>query len=194
MSLLTRTDQKFLSFALSSLWKLMPGLAGLSCRSKAVVLTAFCSSPASRARLSVNVSAMRNSIGSDSPFEGWHRANHEFVKQRHRKSHVSMRWAIDHAFADQFRSDRADAGNLYVQSVCYIAGALRAWPQLSHCPQKGLLARREPIETDAEEILVQSRDDRRGRLFDDPQRDNACRGEVPSLVSPFLKKIRVPLR
>ena len=30
MSLLTRTDQKFLSFALSSLWKLMPGWAGLS--------------------------------------------------------------------------------------------------------------------------------------------------------------------
>ena len=32
MSLLTRTDQKFLSFALSSLWKLIPGLAGLSCK------------------------------------------------------------------------------------------------------------------------------------------------------------------
>jgi hypothetical protein len=41
----TRTDQKFLSFALSSLWNCMPGLAGLSCRSNAVVLTAFCSSP-----------------------------------------------------------------------------------------------------------------------------------------------------
>src|SRR6266542_7062078 len=39
----------------------MPGSAGLSCRSKAVVLTAFCSSPVSRVRLSVNVSAMRNS-------------------------------------------------------------------------------------------------------------------------------------
>src|SRR6202047_3856226 len=62
MSLLARTDQKSLSFALSSLWKLMPGLAGLSCKSKAVVLTAFCSSPVNRARLSVKVSAMRNSI------------------------------------------------------------------------------------------------------------------------------------
>src|ERR1700730_3858548 len=62
MPLFTRTDQKFLSFALSSLWKLMPGLAGLSCRSNAVVLTAFCSSPVSRARLSVKVSAIRSSI------------------------------------------------------------------------------------------------------------------------------------
>ncbi len=52
MSELTRTDQKFLSFALASLWKLMLGLAGLTCKSKAVVLTLFCSSPVSRARLS----------------------------------------------------------------------------------------------------------------------------------------------
>ena len=58
----TRTDQKFLSFVLSSLWKLMPGLAGLSCKANAVVITAFCSSPVRRARLSMNVSAMRNSI------------------------------------------------------------------------------------------------------------------------------------
>src|SRR5277367_5831955 len=62
MSLLTLTDQKFLSLALSSLWRLMPGLAGLSCKSNAVVFTAFCSSPVRRARLSVNVSAMRNSM------------------------------------------------------------------------------------------------------------------------------------
>ena len=67
MSLLTRTDQKFLSFALSSLWKLMPGLAGFICRSKAVVLTAFCSSPVSRARLSVKVSAMRKSTSAYAP-------------------------------------------------------------------------------------------------------------------------------
>src|SRR3990170_2855302 len=62
MSLPTRTDQKCLSFAFSSLWKLTPGLAGLSCKSNAVVFTAFCSSPVRRARLSVKVSAMRNSI------------------------------------------------------------------------------------------------------------------------------------
>jgi len=61
-SLLTRTDQNRLPLALASLWKLIAGLAGSSCRSKAVVLTAFCSSPVSRARLSVKVSAMRNSM------------------------------------------------------------------------------------------------------------------------------------
>ena len=59
---LIRTDQKFLSLALSSLWKLIPGGAGLSCKSNAVVLTAFCSSPVSRVRLSVKVSAMRKFI------------------------------------------------------------------------------------------------------------------------------------
>src|SRR5690349_11599332 len=57
----TRTDQKFLSFARSSLWNCMPGFAGFTCRSNAVVFTAFCSSLVSRVRLSVNVSAMRKS-------------------------------------------------------------------------------------------------------------------------------------
>jgi hypothetical protein len=38
----------------------MPGEAGLSWRSKAVVFTAFCSSPVNFARLDVNVSAIRN--------------------------------------------------------------------------------------------------------------------------------------
>src|SRR5712691_9683642 len=64
MSWLTRTDQNRLSLALASLWKPMPELTGLSCRSKAVVLTDFCSSPVSRARLSVKVSAIRKSMGS----------------------------------------------------------------------------------------------------------------------------------
>src|SRR6266542_2066575 len=54
--------QDLLTLALPSLWKLIAGLAGSSCRSRAVVLTAFCSSPVSRARLPVKVSVMRNSI------------------------------------------------------------------------------------------------------------------------------------
>src|SRR4051812_18122494 len=62
---LTRTDQKSLSFALSSLWNCIPGLAGLIWRSKAVVLTSFCSSLVKRARLSVKVSAMRKSTRLD---------------------------------------------------------------------------------------------------------------------------------
>ena len=48
--------------ALSSLWNFILGWAGFICRSKAVVFTAFCSSPVRRTRLSVKVSAMRNCI------------------------------------------------------------------------------------------------------------------------------------
>src|SRR5436189_2799 len=40
----------------------MPGAAGLSCRSNAVVFTAFCSCAVRRESESVKVSAMRNSI------------------------------------------------------------------------------------------------------------------------------------
>ena len=43
-------------------WSWIPGFAGFTCRSKAVVFAAFCSSAVSRARLAVNVSAIRNSI------------------------------------------------------------------------------------------------------------------------------------
>ena len=60
MSRLTRADQKPLSFAPSTWCSFSPGRAGSICRSNAVVLTAFCSSPVSLARLSVKVSAMRN--------------------------------------------------------------------------------------------------------------------------------------
>src|SRR5688500_16887659 len=62
MSAFTRTDQKFLSWARSSLWNENPGVAGFSWRSNAVVFVAFCSCDVRRARLAVNVSAMRKSI------------------------------------------------------------------------------------------------------------------------------------
>ena len=62
-SLLTCTDQKFSSFALSSLWNCMLGPTGFTCRSKAVVFTAFCSSLVSFAKLPVKVSAIRDSVG-----------------------------------------------------------------------------------------------------------------------------------
>jgi hypothetical protein len=64
MSELTRTDQKLLSLARSSLWKLSPGRVGSTWRSKAVVFTAFCSSPVRRARESVKESAMRKVMGA----------------------------------------------------------------------------------------------------------------------------------
>ena len=62
MSRLTRADQKPLSFAPSTRCSFSPGRAGSICRSNAAVLTAFCSSPVSFPRLSVKVSAMRNSM------------------------------------------------------------------------------------------------------------------------------------
>ena len=62
MSRLTRMDQKFLSFDLSSRWNFKQGIAGFISNSNDVVLTAFCSSAVNLPRLSVNVSAMRNSI------------------------------------------------------------------------------------------------------------------------------------
>src|SRR6266540_1506852 len=61
-SRLTRTLQKWGSRDFSRRWNWSEGVAGFNWRSKAVVLTAFCSSPERRASESVKVSAMRNSI------------------------------------------------------------------------------------------------------------------------------------
>lgn len=83
---LTRIDQNFLSLALSSLWKFIPGFAEFIWRSNAVILTAFCSSPVKRARLSVNVSAIRNSITSD--LENLHHLVAEVVDYLHGNSAV----------------------------------------------------------------------------------------------------------
>src|SRR5690625_3428460 len=68
-------DPQCLSRALSSLWKLIPDWAGFICRSKAVVLATFCSSPLRRARLSVKVSAMRKFMSS-SHSSDWTYARH----------------------------------------------------------------------------------------------------------------------
>ena len=73
ISAFTRTDQKFGSLARSSLWNENPGVDTSSCRSKAVVFTAFCSCAVSFDRLSVNVSAIRNSIALTLPFSADHR-------------------------------------------------------------------------------------------------------------------------
>ena len=61
---LTRTDQKFLSFAWSSLWKLIPGIGGFDLQVEGRRFYRFLLVAVRRARLSVKVSAMRK------PYQG----------------------------------------------------------------------------------------------------------------------------
>ena len=72
-----RTVQKFLSLVLLSLWKLMPGLAGLSRRSNVVIFTAFCSWSVRSVRLSEKVSAIRKSICNSRDWPERHRQTSE---------------------------------------------------------------------------------------------------------------------
>ena len=116
ISLLTRTDQKFLSFALSSLWKLIPAPDGSIWRSMAVVFTAFCSSPVRRARLSVKVSEMRKFIGLLAlRLKHWHCPDHELIEEWNRKSKVAVRRTEDHSLFDKLGSHRAKARDLNSQ-------------------------------------------------------------------------------
>lgn len=70
ISRLTRIDQKFLSLTRSGLWKLKPGLVWLIFRSKAVVLTAFCSPPVNLDKVVMIVAAIMNCIISPCPILG----------------------------------------------------------------------------------------------------------------------------
>jgi hypothetical protein len=135
-----------------------------------------------------------HALAQGSTFEIRHRQNHELVKQWHREGHVAMRRAVDHPFPDQLRADRPEAGDLYAQGVRDVACAMSARSMLGHCTQKILFARREPIKSDTEKILIQSRDDCCGRSLDQLQRDWTGFAEIPSLVSPFLKEIWISLR
>jgi len=98
----------------------IPGFAGLSCKSNAVVLTTFGASPVSRARLSVKVSAIRNSTVQEvrEAFSGRLRVelgygpDHELVKERYSESHVTVRRAVDHSFLDEFCSHWSEACDL----------------------------------------------------------------------------------
>src|SRR5207253_10145989 len=64
----------------------------------------------------------------------------------------------------------------------------------SHCPEKLPLARCEPVEANTEKALVESfNHNGRGRL-NNPQGDGRSWSAIPSLITPFLEKVRVALR
>lgn len=113
-ALVQATDQKFLSFDLSILCSCMPEFTGFICKSKAVVLAAFCSSPGSRARLLVE------GVGDEkvydhsiliTPIIPWHDPFHELVEQWHRERGVAMARTPDHALDDQLASGRTERGD-----------------------------------------------------------------------------------
>ena len=55
---------------------------------------------------------MRRGCSSDG-----HDPLHETVEQRHRKSRISVRWAVEHTLGDEGVADRCDCGHLAVKAI-----------------------------------------------------------------------------
>ena len=120
-------------------------------------------------------------------------SEHELVKERDGECHVAMRRTVDHTFLDEFGANRAKAVDRNPQGVGDVSGALGTGPETGHGPQKPLLPRREAVEADAEEVLIQALNDRGTGVVDDVQGDGRCLGAIPALVAPFLEEIGIAL-
>jgi hypothetical protein len=105
-----------------------------------------------------------------------------------------MRRAVDHAFPDEFGANGAKAVDRYLQGVGDVSGALGAGPETGHGVQKPFLPRREAVEADAEEVLIQALDDRGAGVLDDLEGDGRCRGAIPALIAPFLEEVGIALK
>lgn len=82
-----------------------------------------------------------------------------------------MRRTVDHTFLDEFGANRAKAVDRNLQGVSDVSGALGAGPETGHGAQEPLLPRREAVEADAEEVLIQALDDRGAGVVDDLEGD-----------------------
>ena len=116
-------------------------------------------------------------------------ADHELVKEGHGESDVAVGGAVDHAFLDELGAHRAEAGDLDAEGFGDVASALGAGAEVSDGAEEVLFAGGEAVEPDAEEVLVQAGNGRGRGGLDDGWGDGAGRGQVPSLVAPFLQEI-----
>ena len=64
----------------------------------------------------------------------------------------------DHAFGDQLIPRGAERRYLAAQLLGNIAGSMRAGTYFRHCPQVSFLQRSQPVESHAEEALVERSD------------------------------------
>ncbi len=105
-----------------------------------------------------------------------------------------MRWAPHHTLADDFPARRGEGGNLPSKDGGNIAGAVRSGTQFGHRPEVTSLQGRHAVESHPEEALVKGSDGHFAGMFHVGQRNGTGIGQIPSVLSPFLKEVRVAPR
>ena len=87
----------------------------------------------------------------------WHLPLHECVEHRHREGGFSVPLAPNHALGDEMLAHHGDGGGPYAQRFSDAACAVRPRPEFGHSPEVLLLKGRQPVEANAEEIVVELR-------------------------------------
>src|SRR5688572_29817245 len=105
-----------------------------------------------------------------------------------------MSGAVEHAFFDQFGSHGPKARDLNTESVSNVSCAMSTWSKFSHRSEEILFTGCETVIAHTKEILIQTRNYRRGCALYNSQCDGAGRRQIPSLIAPLLKKIWIPFR
>src|ERR1017187_10781970 len=93
-----------------------------------------------------------------------HCPDHKLIEQRHGERHIAVRRAVNHPFLDELGPHRAESGNSHAERFGDVRRTMRPAAETRHTAQKPLLAWRKPVETNAEKVLIQALDYRRGGL------------------------------
>ena len=82
----------------------------------------------------------------------------ELIEEGDGEGGVAVGGTVDHPFGDQVGSARGHRLDFDAQFGGDVAGPVGARAQSGHCSQISLLLRGQPVESDSEEVFVESSD------------------------------------
>lgn len=121
-------------------------------------------------------------------------APHELAEEGHCEIQVAVAGTVDHAFVDQCGAAGTQTADFDLEQFGKITDAAGLAAQFCHSTQKKFFCRSQSVESDTEEVFIESLGDGGPGTAHNIQREGAGFGLVPSLVSPLLKKIGIALR
>jgi len=104
-----------------------------------------------------------------------------------------MGWTPYHAFPDKIGACGTKRLHGTSKLIRDVAGSMRARSKIGHAAQVSLFRRSKPVEANPEKTLVQSRHGLIRSVLNITLCNRRLRGYIPSVLSPFLQKVGVPL-
>src|SRR4029450_6113501 len=86
-----------------------------------------------------------------------HDSPHKLIEERHSKRRVAVTRAPNHAFCNQLASRRAERGDLPIELIRNVAGAMWSRAELCHGAQVPFLERSQTVKSNTKETFIQRR-------------------------------------